>query len=131
MKQDILVIDDDKSFGWLIEKILKDQFKVVNVGGGISAMKWLSEGNIPKLILSDFNLPVIDGIAFKEKLNQSGSFRSIPFILISAILDDNLLAKSKIAGISYCLQKPFDPQELRDSINSVLAYHKPVSLANG
>lgn len=131
MKYDILVIDDDKSFGWLIEKILKDQFKVINVGGGISAMKWLSEGNLPHVILSDFNLPVIDGIAFKDKLNQSGSFRNIPFILISAILDDNLLAKSKNAGISYCLLKPFDPQKLKEIINNVLTHRKPLSVANG
>ncbi|MEQ9415074.1 MAG: response regulator [Cyclobacteriaceae bacterium] len=131
MKQDILVIDDDKSFGRLIEKILKDQFNVINVGGGISAMKWLSDGNLPQLILSDFNLPVIDGIAFKDKLNQSGSFRSIPFILISAVLDDTLLAKSKSVGISHCLQKPFDPQELRDRISNVLTNHKPVSIAHG
>ncbi|MCA9761310.1 MAG: response regulator [Cyclobacteriaceae bacterium] len=131
MKHDILVIDDDKSFGWLIEKILKDQFNVINVGGGISAMKWLSEGNLPQLILCDFNLPVIDGIAFKDKLNQSGSFRGIPFILISAILDDNLLSDSKRAEISHCLQKPFDPQELRDTINKVLTNHKPLSIANG
>lgn len=131
MKQSILVIDDDKSFGWLIEKILKDQFRVVNAGGGLSAMKWLSEGNLPQLILCDFNLPVIDGLAFKDKLNQSGSFRGIPFILISAVLDDSLLTKSKGVGVSYCLQKPFDPQKLRDAIDNVLTKHKPISIANG
>lgn len=129
MKHQILVIDDDKSFGWLIEKILTDQFKVTSVGGGISAMKWLSEGNLPQLILCDYNLPVIDGVAFKNNLNQSGSFRSIPFILITAALNDELLTKGKKVGINYCLEKPFDPMKLKNIIKEVLD-NKSVSIAN-
>lgn len=131
MKRDILVIDDDNSFGWLLGRILNDEFNVVNVPSGIFGMKWLSEGNLPCMILCDYNLPIITGIEFKEKLNLSGSFGQIPFILITAMLDSELEAKSKAVGIKATLQKPFDPRVLKETIESVIAENKIKAPVNG
>ena len=59
----VLVIEDDVPLCWLLEKILKNNYEVVIMNDGMEAWSWLSDGNLPNLIVSDLKMPSLDGIA--------------------------------------------------------------------
>lgn len=124
MKPQVLVIEDDEPLCWLVEKILKDDFYVTIKSEGVAALEWLSEGNIPNLILCDYVLPKINGLEFLQNLNKSGAFKGIPVIILSSMNNEEFLRSCDEAGASGYLEKPFDPPQLIEAINKVLKKNK-------
>lgn len=120
MKHDILVIENDEALGWLLENILKDSYRVVITKDELSAMSRMANGNLPSLILCDFDLPGINGLSFLQNLTNSGAFNDIPVIMFSSSNDEKLSDKCIKAGASGFLKKPFDPLKLIEEINKVL-----------
>lgn len=120
MKHEILVIESDQPLRWLLDRILKDKYKVSITKDSLSAIAWLSGGNLPSLILCDLDLPEIDGLIFMENLNKSGAFSEIPIIMFSSNHEEAVRDKALKAGASAFLKKPFDPLKLIEVINKVL-----------
>jgi two-component system, chemotaxis family, chemotaxis protein CheY len=120
MKHDILVIENDEALGWLLENILKDRFRVVITKDTLSAMSRMANGNLPSLILCDFDLPGINGLSFLKNLTNSGAFTDIPVIMFASSPDDKTSDKCIKAGASGFVKKPFDPLKLIEEINKVL-----------
>jgi len=120
MKHDILVIENDEALRWLLENILKDRFRVTITKDTMSAMARMSKGNLPSLILCDFDLPGNIGLSFLQNLTNSGAFNDIPVIMFSSNTDEEVSEKCIKAGASSFLKKPFDPLKLIEEINKVL-----------
>jgi two-component system chemotaxis response regulator CheY len=120
MKHDILVVENDEALRWLLENILKDKFKVIITKDTMSAMARMANGNLPSLILCDFDLPGNGGLSFLQNLTNSGAFRDIPVIMFSSNTDEKLEETCIKAGAQGFLRKPFDPLKLIDEINKVL-----------
>ncbi len=120
MKHDILVIEGDEALRWLLENILKGRFKVTITKDTMSAMARMANGNLPSLILCDFDLPGIDGLSFLKNLTNSGAFNDIPVIMFSSSTDEKLAERCFEAGASGFIKKPFDPLKLIEEINRVL-----------
>lgn len=120
MKHDILVIENDEALGWLLENVLKDSFRVVITTDTLSAMSRMAKGNLPSLILCDFDLPGINGLSFLQNLTNSGAFNDIPVIMFSSSSDEKTREKCIKAGASGYLKKPFDPLKLIEEIQKVL-----------
>ena len=120
MKPIILVIEDDLPLCWLIDRILSHDFDVTIKRESVSAMEWLTEGNIPDLILCDFVLPKINGLDFLRNLRKSGAFKNVPVIICTCHLDEELKERCLDAGANAFLMKPFDPTDLVETISSVI-----------
>jgi CheY-like chemotaxis protein len=120
MKHDILVIENDEALRWLLENILKDRFRVTITKDTMSAMARMANGNLPSLILCDFDLPGNIGLSFLQNLTNSGAFNDIPVIMFSSNTDEKVSEKCIKAGASSFLTKPFDPLKLIEEINKVL-----------
>jgi two-component system, chemotaxis family, chemotaxis protein CheY len=120
MKHSILVIEDDESLCFLLGRILKEKFNVTIHNDSFSAMDWLSKGNIPSLILCDFELPIVNGLDFVQNLHRSGAYSRIPLVMLSGMTDKKIIEKCLAAGASDYLQKPFDPPQLIEMITKVL-----------
>jgi len=120
MKHGILVIENDEALRWLLENILKDRFRVTITKDTMSAMARMANGNLPSLILCDFDLPGNIGLSFLQNLTNSGAFNDIPVIMFSSSTDEKQADKCIKAGACGFLRKPFDPLELIDEINKVL-----------
>ena len=120
MKHDILVVENDEALRWLLENILKDRFRVTITKDTMSAMARMANGNLPSLILCDFDLPGNIGLSFLQNLTNSGAFNDIPVIMFSSQTDVNLAETCIKAGARGFLRKPFDPLRLIDEINKVL-----------
>jgi len=120
MKTQILVVDDDLSILKLLNFILSKDYDLIIKNSGIEALTWLEEGNDPTLIISDLQMPYLDGLTFVRNLKISGFYKDTPIIVLSGA--DNLaeLVAEMPFQIDSFLQKPFNPTSLKSAITKVL-----------
>lgn len=104
----ILVVDDSTTNIVLLEAILEDRgFKIktaFNVGEAIQSMSKTR----PDLILLDLLMPKISGFEFLRQLRKDENSRNIPVIVISAVTDDETIAKIRNMGDVEYVSKPVD-----------------------
>ncbi len=115
----ILVVEDDNSTRQLLKLLLQKNYHVECSEDGFEAMLYLSNGNIPDLILLDVSMPNISGMSFLKNIRQSGFFKDIPIIILSGIETVAELNAVKKLSIQGFLKKPFRPTELYQKINEV------------
>ena len=120
MKKQILVVDDELSILKLLNFILSKDYDLVIKQNGADAISWLEDGNDPALIISDLEMPYIDGESFIRNLKISGFYRDTPVILLSGADNlENIVAKMPFQADCY-FKKPFNPAELKLSITDAL-----------
>lgn len=94
----------------LLEAMLKQKYKVVVAGDGLSALMWLNNGNTPDLIITDIQMPQMDGWELTGILNDNPLYNDIPVMVLTGTRVDNLdVVPSNVVSV---IQKPFDPTHL-------------------
>ncbi|WP_020531245.1 response regulator [Flexithrix dorotheae] len=84
MKPEILIIEPDEGMGMLLYNFLNEnKFKANLQKNGLQALKWLYEGNMPDLIITEINIPKLDGNSLCKKLSTIELFNHIPIIAIT------------------------------------------------
>jgi len=121
----ILIVDDSKPILCLLEVILGKQFEIFAATDGFSAMNWLMEGNRPDMIISDLQMPNIDGTELLSFLSNSSYYEGIPILILSGCEESDIISKCNGLKVSGYLTKPFDPVELIEIVNKVLRNQKP------
>lgn len=121
MKKKILVIDDEKTIRILLENYLKKEYDVTAKSDGEEGLNWLQEGNFPDLIVSDIQMPNLDGYEFIKNVRASGYFKEIPMIMLSGIESSAEKVKALKLGANDYMVKPFNPEELAVRIELHLA----------
>ncbi|MGZ0016166.1 response regulator [Yeosuana sp. AK3] len=115
MKKKILVVDDEKSICLLLENFLSENHNVITINDGLEALLWL-EDNIPDLIISDIQMPKMDGYEFLTKLRQRGFTKHTPVIMLSGKSESKERIKCYRLGAQDYLTKPFNPEELDELV---------------
>jgi len=115
MKKKILAVDDELSICLLLENFLSQDFNVVTINDGLEALLWL-EDNIPDLIISDIQMPKMDGYEFLTKLRQRGFTKHTPVIMLSGKSESKERIKCYRLGAQDYLTKPFNPEELDELV---------------
>ena len=120
MKQQILIIDDDLPMRCLLHGILSKKYVVTSMGSGIEACTWLSEGNVPDLIISDLCMPGMDGMEFLQTLQESGLYKNIPVIILSTMQEEWTRKRCLAEGAIDYLNKPFELENLMAAVDRPL-----------
>ena len=128
MKQTVLVIDDDYFVRTLLNFLLKDFYEVVTIENGYKAMLWLDKGNIPDAIITDMDMPRINGFNFLNHLQKSGYYRDIPVIVLSGHSNPDIKEQCRVSGAAEFISKPFNPPDLLNSLKGLLKSHSENSL---
>jgi CheY-like chemotaxis protein/DNA-binding MarR family transcriptional regulator len=116
----ILIIDDEAVY----RSVLKDYltlkgYEVVEAQNGEEALNKINKA-LPDLIISDMNMPVMNGEKLYERIKESDTAESIiPFIFLSGSLDKMATMKWLVQGVHYCLQKPISLEYLAAHIHSI------------
>ena len=120
MNRLLLAIDDSKSILSILTYIFGSKFNVVKKTNGKEALDWMHEGNLPDIIITDINMPEMDGFLFLKHLKSSGLFSDVPVIILSS--NDNSTEKIKCLrlGADDYMVKPFNPEELDARIDNIL-----------
>jgi len=121
MAPKVLVIDDDPVILELLRVNFEiEGFEVVAAADGVEGLAKAS-GAKPDVILSDIMMPRMDGLEVVARLKAGAATRHIPIILLSAKAQNAEVQQGLDAGADDYVTKPFDPLELIDRVNAVLA----------
>ena len=120
----ILIIDDDLAMCQLLKRLLERSYEVTTKNDGMSAMYWLAQGNLPDLIITDLDMPNINGEDFVLNLKNSGYFNEVPFIVITGYSSKEQKLKCMKLGIHDYFEKPFNPKDLLFSVEVVLKHNR-------
>ena len=117
----LLIVDDKPSISRLIVQFLSKSFDVTTKEDGLEALSWLQSGNIPDLIITDLQMPNLDGFELIKRVKESGFFSGIPVIVLSSKdSSSDRIACLKLGAEDYLI-KPFNPEELQIRIERILS----------
>jgi two-component system chemotaxis response regulator CheY len=115
-----LIVDDSFSIRELVAYTLKEAgFQVLQGGNGAEALTQLAKGRVD-LIITDLNMPVMDGITFIRNARASANGKYVPILMLTTESQADKKQQGKAAGATGWMVKPFHPQKLLDTIKKVL-----------
>lgn len=119
MSKLILTIDDSPSMRALLKSALDAQgFSVEGAGDGAEGLTRLRALN-PDLVITDINMPNMDGFQFIEAARGIEEFRGTPILVLSTEFSDEKKGRARAAGATGWITKPFDPEKLGAAIRRV------------
>ncbi|HZG23069.1 MAG TPA: response regulator transcription factor [Chitinophagaceae bacterium] len=116
----VLVIEDDLYMQRILFQCLSSKFTINIFNNGLDGLAYLQAGNVPDIIIADYNTPVVNGIQVIEQVRSSGFFNSIPILMLSGEDDTETRIKCLEAGADDYLMKPFNPRELVARLRNLL-----------
>lgn len=116
----ILTVDDSSTMRQMITFTLKSaNFEVVEAGDGVEALE-VAPGKKLALIITDVNMPRMDGITLVAKLRALPEFKFTPILVLTTESDASMKQKGKDAGATGWIVKPFSPEKLLEVVNKVI-----------
>ncbi len=119
MMPDVLSVDDDKAIRDFVVDVLGSDYQVITAGSGDEALEVLHHVR-PSVIITDLNMPGIDGFELIRRLKENDLTRSIPVIVLTFMNDVESEIRANSLGIDAFVAKPFYPRHLRSVIRRVL-----------
>ncbi|MCF6148207.1 MAG: response regulator [Candidatus Kuenenia sp.] len=120
MSKTIMTVDDSASIRQMVNFTLKDAgYDVIEAMDGKDALSKLHETTIHMLI-SDVNMPNMDGIELVRQLRSMPDYRFIPIIMLTTESQDSKKQEGKQAGATGWIVKPFKPEQLMAVVKKVL-----------
>lgn len=120
MAKTILTVDDSASIRQMVSFTLKSAgYEVVEAVDGMDGLdKAKSKGF--NLVLTDQNMPRMDGIGLIKNLRGMPAYRSVPILMLTTESSDAMKQQGRAAGATGWLVKPFDPQKLIEVVKKVI-----------
>jgi len=119
-KKKVLVVDDEIHIVHIVAiKLRNNGYEVVTAENGQQGYELACE-EMPDIIITDFQMPILNGLEFVRKLRENEQTGDIPVVMLTArgfSIDDE---QKKQLNISECLSKPFSPRELLMNIEDIL-----------
>jgi two-component system chemotaxis response regulator CheY len=119
----VLIVDDSPAMRTFVKRVLNlsgfDMSTCHEAGNGEEALELLANEWVD-VILTDINMPVMNGQELVQNLAASESLRSIPVIVVSTDRTDDRVRQMIALGAKGYVKKPFQPEELREELEKVL-----------
>ncbi len=116
MAKKILIVDDAASIRQVLSIALRGAgYEVVDACDGEDALTKLN-GDKFNLIISDVNMPRMDGIAFLKQVKQHPRYKFTPVIMLTTESSQDRIAEGRAAGAKAWVVKPFQPPQLLDAV---------------
>ena len=116
----VLTVDDSASIRQMVAFTLKSAgYEVVEAVDGEDGLN-KARGKNADLVLTDQNMPKMDGLSLIKTLRGLPQYRSTPILMLTTESSDAMKAAGKASGATGWLVKPFDPQKLLEVVKKVL-----------
>jgi two-component system chemotaxis response regulator CheY len=116
----ILAVDDSASMRSMVSFTLKSAgYEVIEAVDGVDALG-KARTKAMNLVLTDQNMPRMDGLSLVRSLRQLPDYRTAPILILTTESGAEMKSQGKAAGATGWLVKPFDPQRLIDVVKKVL-----------
>jgi two-component system chemotaxis response regulator CheY len=120
----ILIVDDSSVMRKIVERSLRQAgleiSQVLEAANGAEALASVSENKVD-LILSDINMPVMDGLEFVKQLAGVANAKGVPVVMITTEGSEGHVVQALSAGARGYIRKPFTPDQVKAHVLPVLA----------
>jgi len=121
MSKVILVVDDSASVRQVAGISLRGAgYTVVEASDGKDALSKLEGQQKVNLVISDVNMPVMDGISFVKEMKQKANFKFTPVIMLTTEGAEDKKQEGKAAGAKAWIVKPFRPEQLLQTVSMLI-----------
>ncbi len=118
----IITVDDSSTMRRIIKNTLKRigyGDEILEAENGKEALDVLSNNEVD-LIITDWNMPVMDGLTFVKKVRSDSKFDDVPIIMVTTEAAKEDIITALKAGVNNYIVKPFTPQVLKEKIEAVM-----------
>ena len=120
MSKTILIVDDSSSLRQVVNLALtRAGYEVIEAVDGLDGLAKL-DGRKVNLIVSDVNMPRMDGIAFVTQVKQNPRYKVTPVIMLTTEGQDAKKEQGRAAGAKAWIVKPFSPPVLLDAVSKLI-----------
>ncbi|MFO6423151.1 response regulator [Motilimonas sp. KMU-193] len=120
MSKNVLIVDDSASIRQMVEATLKSaSYQVTLAKDGQEAFDLCKTNNFD-FVLTDQNMPRMDGLTLIKSLRGLASYRTKPIVVLTTEASEEMKAKGRAAGATGWMVKPFDPAKLLQVAAKVL-----------
>ncbi len=121
MPKHILIVDDSKTVRNLVAFVMKKEgYKVTTAEDGLDGLEKLYGSEGVDLIISDINMPRMDGLTFIRNLREQDAYRDIPVIVLSTEGQENDIQKGLNVGANVYMVKPAQPEKMVRNVKMLL-----------
>lgn len=119
MSLSILAVDDSRTIRDMLRLALSSAGMEIHLAeDGVDGLEKL-QGLTPDAIISDINMPRLDGFGFIEAVRMQEKFRATPILVLTTEAAPELRARARAAGATGWIVKPFDPPKLVKALHMV------------
>lgn len=116
----LFLVEDNVAYKILVARMLEQEgFWVVMLNDGNHAINMFKHIK-PDIILSDIEMPGLDGFSMKEKMEELYPNLQVPLVYFSSSQEKKIIEKANILGNEKCIQKPVYQKHLSNTLLSVL-----------
>jgi two-component system chemotaxis response regulator CheY len=116
----VLIVDDSASMRQIVRLTLQNAgFGVIEAGNGVEGLERMHAHKV-EAVISDVNMPVMDGINFVKAIRLVSAYRTIPVLMMTTSSDADRRQAGRLAGATGWIVKPFSPGQLLETLEKVL-----------
>lgn len=120
MTKKILIVDDSSSVRTIARTALREHgYEVIEAANGKEGLEKLSADRV-HLVVSDVNMPVMDGISFLKELKSRPTSKFVPVIMLTTEAGEDKKQEGRAAGAKAWIVKPFQPATLVDAVSKLV-----------
>jgi two-component system, chemotaxis family, chemotaxis protein CheY len=123
MESDVLVVDDSAAIRKILQRVLRQTGMpirtVYEAGNGQEALDLL-KANPVDLVLTDINMPVMDGMQLLAALKASSQWRAIPVVMITTEGGETKVGEAVRLGAAGYVRKPFTADQIKEKLADIL-----------
>ncbi|HUO20146.1 MAG TPA: response regulator [Steroidobacteraceae bacterium] len=120
MAKKVLIVDDSESVRMIARIALREQgYEVVEAANGVEALRQLDAGRV-HLVISDVNMPEMDGITLLKQIKASVQHKFTPIIMLTTEAGQDKKDEGRAAGARAWITKPFQPNTLVAAVSKLM-----------
>jgi two-component system chemotaxis response regulator CheY len=123
MESDVLVVDDSAAIRKILQRVLRQTGMAIRAiheaGDGQEALAVMAEHPV-QLVLTDINMPKMDGLQLLASLKAAAHWRSIPVVMITTEGGETKVAEAVKLGAAGYVRKPFTADQIKEKLAGIL-----------
>lgn len=120
MAKTVLSVDDSASIRQMVKMTLSNAgYAVIEAEDGARGLS-AARGARVDMVLTDLNMPGLDGVALIRELRKLQTYVGVPIIMVTTESDEKKKAEAKAAGATGWITKPFKPEQLLSVVKKVV-----------
>jgi two-component system chemotaxis response regulator CheY len=122
MGMKVLVVDDSRAIRQSIRFILEQNgYEILEGSDGVEGLEKLASARVD-LIITDVNMPNMDGITFIKKVREKADLRFVPILVLTTESQQSVMEEAKAAGATGWIVKPFSTDKLLAAVRLQIGF---------